>query len=175
MDEDLLALDTRRRLYEAVRHSPGIGARELQRSVGTGWGETVYHLERLTKAGLLDRERGAHQDRYYARGVPLGERQLLSVCRSPSARRLLLTLLERPGATVPDLVATTGLSGGRLSVHLRRLVATDVVRTGRSGRLRTFEVVDPARVVRVLIAYRASFTDGWVERALETWGELFRP
>ena len=54
MDEELLSLPTRRRLYEAVRRHPGVGARQLQRAAGTGWGETVYHLDRLTAAGLLD-------------------------------------------------------------------------------------------------------------------------
>lgn len=174
MDEELLSLPTRRRLYEAVRRNPGVGARQLQRAAGTGWGETVYHLDRLTAAGLLDRERAVHQDHYYVRSVPGADRPLLSVCRSPSARRLLLALLERPGATVPELGGATGLSPGRLSVHLRRLVATGVLSAGRRGRYRTFAVVDPDRVVRVLTSYRESFADAWVERLLETWAELFR-
>ncbi len=175
MDEDPLALDTRRKLYEAVRRSPGIGGREVQRAAGTGWGETVYHLDRLTEAGLLERERDAHQDHYFARGVPLADRNLLRLSRSSSARRLLVALLERPDQTVPDLSERTRLSPGRLSVHLRRLIDTGIVATGRSGRLRTFRVSDQGRVVRVLVAYRQSFADEWVEGLLDTWGEIFRP
>ncbi len=175
MDDDLLTLETRRRLYEAVRRTPGVGARELQRAAGTGWGETVYHLGRLTAAGLVDRERDTHQDHYFARTVPRSDRDLLALVRSASARRLLLALMERPGSTVPLLRVATGLSPGRLSVHLHRLIGTGVVRTGRSGRYRTFEVVDPPRVIRVLSAYPSSFGDGWVERLLDTWGELLQP
>lgn len=175
MDDDPLALATRRKIYDAVRQSPGLGAREVQRVAGIGWGETTYHLDRLTNAGLVHRERGTFQDHYYAAEVPLGDRHLLGLTRSRSARRLLVALLEIEEATVPDLTRRTGLSEGRISIHLRRLVQTGVVRTGRRGRWRTFAVVDQDRVVRLLVMYRQGFADEWVERLLETWADLFRP
>ena len=175
MEEDLLALPTRRRLYEAVRRSPGIGAREAQRAAGTGWGETVYHLDRLTQANLLHRERAGHQDHYFAAAVPLGDRALLRLTRSVSARRLLLALLESPGSTVPDLVGRTGLSTGRISVHLGRLGELGLLTTGRRGRLRTFTVADRDRVVGTLVTYREGLADEWLERLLATWSELLRP
>lgn len=175
MEDDPLALETRRRIYQAVRKTPGLSGREAQRAAGTGWGETVYHLDRLVVAGLLHRERGGRQDHYFVATVPLGDRRLLRLIRSASARRLLVALLETPRQSVPDLMERTGLSAGRLSVHLRRLVETGVVRTGREGRLRTFEVADGASIVRVLVTYRSGIADEWVERLFETWSELFRP
>jgi predicted transcriptional regulator len=175
MPEDLLALETRRRLYEAVRGAPGMGAREVQRVAGTGWGETTYHLERLTEAGLLHRESSGRQDHYFIAQVPLGDRRILALVRSPSVRRLIVTLLDSPGGTVPELVERTGMSAGRLSVHLRRLLELGVVRSGRRGRYRTFEVVDRERALALLVTYRGGFRDGWIEQILETWSELFRP
>jgi predicted transcriptional regulator len=175
MEEDLLTLDTRRRLYDAVRRAPGSGAREIQRAAGTAWGETVYHLDRLTEVGLLHREHGDHQDHYFVATVPLGDRQLLRLTQSASARRLLVALLEVSERTVPDLIERTTLSPGRLSVHLRRFLETGIVRSGRNGRLRTFDVVDRDRAIRLLITYRVGPADEWIERLLESWAELFRP
>jgi predicted transcriptional regulator len=174
MEDDLLALATRREIYEAVRRTPGLGAREAQRAAKTGWGETVYHLDRLTAAGLLHRERSGHQDHYFLAEVPLGDRRLLGLARSASARRLLVALLEVPGATVPDLAARTGLSAGRLSVHLSRFLECGMLETGRRGRLRTFSVTDRDRTVRLLVTYRESLADQWVEHLLETWSDLIR-
>ncbi len=175
MAEDPLALGTRRRLYLTVRATPGLGAREAQRATGIGWGETVYHLERLLAAGLLQRERSGHQDHYFAADVPVGDRPFLKFARSPSARRLLIALLEAPGVTVPDLERRTGLSPGRISVHLRRLIGAGLLVSGQRGRWRTFEAVDRDRVLRLLVAYRGDVADEWVERWLDTWAELFRP
>jgi predicted transcriptional regulator len=175
MEEDPLSLATRRQIFEAVRRAPGIGAREVQRATRTGWGETTYHLERLAAFGLIHRERSSLQDHYFAAEVPREDRRLLGLTRSPSARRLLITLLDDAEPTVPDLTQRTGLSEGRLSVHLRRLIETGVVRTGRRGRWRTFSVVDRERVIRLLVTYREGFADSLLEGILETWSDLFRP
>ncbi len=173
-DEDPLALAARRRIYEAVRRAPGAGAREAQRAAGTGWGETTYHLERLTDAGLIHRERGPFQDHYFVSEVPLGDRRLLGLARSASARRTLVALVDSGESTVPEIAGRTGLSEGRIAVHLGRLVETGIVRTGRRGRWRTFEVVDKDRVMRLLIAYREGLADGWIEGALDAWSSLLR-
>jgi len=175
MEDDPLALETRRRIFEAVRAAPGIGGREAQRAADTGWGETVYHLERLTEARLLHRERAGFQDHYFVANVPLADRSLLRLMRSPSARRLLVDLLRRPEQTIPELSEQSGMSPGRLSVHLRRFLDGGLLRTGRRGRYRTFDVADRNRVIALLVTYRSGFGDSWTERFLETWSELLRP
>jgi predicted transcriptional regulator len=162
-------------LYEVVRRVPGIAGREVERRAGTARGETVYHLDRLVEAGLLNRELGGHQDHYFVATVPLGDRSLLRLARSPSARRLMVSMLQEPELTVPDLERRTGLSPARLSVHLRRMIDARIVACGRRDRLRTFSIVDRERVVRVLVSYREGYADRWVEGLLETWPEVFPP
>ncbi len=175
MEDDLLALETRRRIYAVVLRSPGLGSREIQRQTGMAWGETTYHLDRLVTAGLVHREQGGHQDYYFAATVPLGDRTLLRLARSDASRRVLGALLTASDPTVPELQERTGLSPGRLSIHLRRFLETGLVQSGRRERFRTFRIVDRDRVVRLLIAYRSGFADGWVDALLETWSEVFRP
>jgi predicted transcriptional regulator len=175
MEDDLLALETRRRIYGVVAQSPGLGSREIQRQTGMAWGETTYHLDRLVTAGLVHREQGGHQDYYFAATVPLGDRTLLRLVRSDAPRRVLGALLTASNLTVPELQEQTGLSPGRLSIHLRRFLQTGLLQAGRRERFRTFMITDRDRVIRILVAYRSGFADGWVDRLLETWSEVFRP
>jgi predicted transcriptional regulator len=175
MEDDLLALESRRRIYTVVVGSPGLGSREIQRQAGMAWGETTYHLDRLVSAGLVHREPGGHQDYYFAATVPLGDRTLLRLARSDASRRVLSALLVLSDVTVPELEERTGLSAGRLSIHLRRFLETGLVQSGRRERFRTFRIADRDRVLRILVAYRSSYADGWVDRLLETWSEVFRP
>lgn len=173
MEEDPLNLETRRRFYEIVRRSPGISGREIQRRAGTARGETVYHLDRLVDAGLVHREISSHQDHHFAATVPVGERTLLRLATSPSARRILVAMLERPHATAEELRGRAGLSPARFSVHMRRLLDTGMVESGRREKRRTFALVDRERAMRILVTYRDGFGDRWVEGLLETWSELF--
>ena len=135
----------------------------------------MYHLDRLTEAQILQRDRAGHQDHYFAAAVPREDRGLLRLVRSSSARELLLALLAHPDSTVPDLAERTGLSAGRLSVHLGRLAATGVLITGRRERLRTFAIRERERILRLLVSYREGFADEWVERLLATWADVLRP
>lgn len=175
MEDDLLALESRRRIYTIVAGSPGLGSREIQRQADMAWGETTYHLNRLVSAGLVHREPGGHQDFYFASTVPLGDRTLLRLARAEACRRVLGALLTESDLTVPELQDRTKLSAGRLSIHLRRFLETRLVESGRRERFRTFRIVDRDRVIRILVAYRGSYADGWVDRLLETWSEVFRP
>ncbi|HKS59644.1 MAG TPA: winged helix-turn-helix domain-containing protein [Thermoplasmata archaeon] len=175
MGEDPLALETRRRVYDVVRRTPGLSAREIQRAAQTGWGETAYHLERLEDSHLLHRERGGHQDYFFTASVPLGDRTLLRLARSPSARRILVTLLDAPEITFVEVAHRTGLSPSRVSIHLRRWLETGIVESGRREALRIYRIPDRDRVMRLVIAYRSGYADGWVDRFIDSWAEMFAP
>jgi predicted transcriptional regulator len=173
MSDDPLALETRRRLFAAVQRAPGLSAREVQRRAGTAWGETVYHLERLEASGVVHRERGPHQDFFFAAQVPLGERTLLRLGRSAAARHILVVLIAEPDRTLREVSERSEMSVSRASIHLRRLLECGVVASGRRESLRTFRVADPDRTARLLVTYRAGFADLWVERLVDSWGEMF--
>lgn len=175
MGDDPLTLETRRRLFAVVRTTPGLSAREIQRAAGTAWGETSYHLERLEDGGLIRRERGPHQDFFFAATVPESERTVLRAARSTSARRILVELLAHPDLTIAEIGSATELSLSRTSIHLRRLIEMRIVATGQRGPYRTFQVVDRAQVAQLLVAHQDGYADAWVERLVDAWSEMFPP
>lgn len=175
MAEDPLALETRRRIYDVVVASPGLSAREVQRAAGTAWGETTYHLQKLEDGHHVHRERGAHQDFFFASDVPLGKRTLLRIGRSRAARRILVVLLEEPDLTLEEIAREAALSVPRISVHLRRLLELGVVEVRRRERWRTFRITDRSRVGEILTEQSAVYQDTYVDRLVNTWSELFPP
>jgi predicted transcriptional regulator len=176
MAEDPLALASRRRLYEVVERTPGLSAREIQRQAGAAWGETAYHLERLEEAGLVHRERGPHQDFYFEARVPLGDRTLLRLARSEAVRRILVELVRaEEELALVEVAERSSLSVSRASIHLRRLLETGIIVSGRRGAMRTFRVGEAGRVARVLVAYREGYADRWVDQLVAAWSELFPP
>ncbi len=171
--DDLLAQPTRRRIYEVVASHPGASAREVQRLAQLGWGETAYHLEQLTGAGVLRRERGARRDYYFLSSMTWEDRRLFQALRSPAQRTLLILLSESPGLSLAELRERAGLGLSTTSFHLRQLVDRAIVEQFREGNLRRYRTARPEHVAELVRGYRASFQDRLVDRFVEAWSGLF--
>ena len=170
--DGLLALPTRRKIVDVVTAYPGASARDIQRRAGLGWGETAYHLDQLTRAGALRRERGGRRDYYFPSTMTWEDRRLFQVLRSGAERRLLLELGRRPGLSLNELREATGFSLSPTSFHLRHLMTQGAVEGFRDGALRRYRALRPERVAELLARYRESFEDRLVDRFVEAWSGL---
>lgn len=170
--DDLLLQRTRRRIVEIVAAHPGLSAREIQRGLGLGWGETAYHLDQLVRANLLYRERTGRRDAYFDRTVPWEDRRILVVLRGGATRRILLELTSTPGVSGPELQRRLGVSKSTLSFHLTRLIAGGVVEGVRTDEGLSYRVPNRERVAQLVRDHRDSFQDRLIDRFIETWVSL---
>ena len=170
--DPLLEQPTRRRIYSVVSDHPGSSGREIQRRAELGWGETAYHLDQLTRAGVLRRERGGRRDYYFPSSMTWDDRRLFQALRSAAERRILLELTDHPGRSLSELTAAVGLSLSTTSFHLRLLLRQGVVEGYRDGNQRRYRMVHPDRVRVLLRRYHESFQDRWVDRFVEAWSGL---
>ena len=168
----LLEQPTRRRIFEVVQQHPGSSAREIQRRAQLGWGETAYHLDQLTRAGLLRRERGGRRDYYFPAEMSWDDRRTFQALRSAAERRILLELVDRPGRTLAELRTATGLSLSTTSFHVRHLLHATIVEGFPDGNQRRYRALRPDRVREFLHRYQESFEDRWVDRFVEAWSGL---
>ncbi len=173
--DDLLSQPTRKKIHDVVARHPGASAREVQRFAALAWGETAYHLDQLTRGGLLRRERGGRRDYYFPAAMGWEDRRLLQALRSSTQRRLILALAAAPDRTLAELKERTGLSLSTTSFHLRHLLERGVVEGFRDGNLRRYRVVHPGRVAELLRGYRESFRDRLVDRFVAAWSGLLGP
>jgi len=162
----------RHRIRDDVRRHPGSSARDVQRRLELGWGDTAYHLDRLTRLGELHRERGGWRDYYFDREFTWADRRILRALHSPAEQSLVVAVAERPGATFTDLVQQTGLGRSTVSFHLRKLAQLGVIAARPPGSGGGFDVVDPDRLRSLLTAYAASLRDRLVDRFAEAFGGL---
>ncbi len=172
--DDLLRQGTRKSIYEKIQKHPGISARELQRSLHLDWGETAYHLNQLTSAGALRRERGGHRDYYFTPEVGWSDRKTLLLLRSPTERLLLMTLFERPDLSFLELAAAVRLSNSTVSFHLRHMLDLEIVDRQADANVHRYRLRDPGRLAALLRTYQESFEDSFVDRFVEAWSGLLR-
>ncbi len=172
--DDLLQLPTRRRLYDAVGARPGSSARDLQRTLGLGWGETAYHLDRLTRQALIRRERNGRQHAYFQSDILWEDRKLLVALQSPSARQVMLLLLPGSwGLSFGELQSRGNLTKSTLSFHLGNLVRTGIVEPHLTPGGRRFQLIAPQRVAQLATKYRELYRDRLVDRLVDMWGTIY--
>ncbi|EQD31228.1 transcriptional regulator, ArsR family protein [mine drainage metagenome] len=170
--EPLLEQPTRRRIFDVVCAHPGASAREIQRYADLGWGETAYHLDQLTQAGVLRRERGGHRDYYFPGQMTWEDRRLFQALRRPAQRHILVALVDRPNLTLAEIAPAAGLGLSTASFHLRHLLAAATVEGTVAGNVRRYRALQPDRVRQLLHQYRTSFADSWIDRFVEAWSGM---
>lgn len=166
----VLELEARRKIYDIIVESPGLHFRELQRRADVAYGSLQYHLEFLIKHNLLSEEKGSEYSRFFpSEFKSVRERELISLLRQESIRRILLHLLEKPGCRNKDLVDEINLSPSTVSWHVGRLLRAQAVVQESRGSDVVFSVSEPDIVTRLLVTYKASFLDRIVDRFVEVW------
>ena len=170
MKEDVLELETRRRIYAAISLNPGLHFRELQRQLEISTGLLDYHLKYMEKKELIVSRRDGSYLRYYARNqVPADMKELLPFLRQEITRVILILLLQEGEAAHGEILQNLTVSGATLSYHLKKLTASGIVEKRKVGRESIYAVKNPGRVADALITYRRSFMDKLVDSFVRTW------
>ena len=160
MEEDLLALKSRRTIFGHISANPGTYLREMETALGLSVGDLQYHLGQLEKGGLITAHDDGRRKGYFAAGeVQYFDRHIISVIRMRTPRRIAIFLLAYPGATFSEILANFKFTKGALSFHMKRLVKAGIVEKGRRESAWIYRVAEPKRVGDLLVAYRASISD----------------
>ncbi|MGD9962724.1 MAG: winged helix-turn-helix transcriptional regulator [Thermoplasmata archaeon] len=161
---DPLELESRKRIYECVRNSPGIHFREIQRRTSLPIGVLEYNLNCLVDRALLSVDKEESFSRYFPCGQITAEKQrILSSLRQEIPRGIILYVMRHPSATHGEILSNFTISGGTLSYHIKKLVLRGVLRLEKVGRESRLTVIDPDKVADLLIIYRRTFFDRLVD------------
>ncbi len=175
-NDPLLDLGSRRRVYRYVEENPGMHLRGIQRGLDMPLGTVEYHLHQMEKNGLLVvRDDGRFKAFFAKEGVDRRDKDILYYVRQENPRRIMIHLLENPGASHSAIVAALPVGPSTVSFHLNKLVKAGRVTQQRQGRSKLFFVEDAERTAGVLVRYRKSFLDDLVDRFVGSWVGLTPP
>ena len=170
MKENILKLPLRRKIYNIVRENAGCHFREVERRSGFSVGIVKYHLDYLTRYGIIRQEKTGNNVRYFPIELSSGEKRLLGLLRSKSQRHIIIFLVMKGASTNKSIANFAGLSQSTISWHLQRLLKEGVVGAKKEKDGTFYELqVEKERIIKLLIAYKESFLDSLVDRAVEMW------
>lgn len=171
--EDALSLDSRRKIYDLIEENPGLHFREIERRTGIAVGSLQYHLGFLEKKHLIKVFRQGKFLRYYSvKESVVEEKAEMAFLRKPSARKIILFLLEKKKANNLDIARKVELSPSTTSWHLEQLVKEQVIGKEKRGRESFFYLIKPNEITSLLVEHKTSFVDLLVDNFVDAWTEI---
>ena len=167
--DEAVALSTRDRIYSTISKNPGLHFREVQRRTDIATGALQYHIDYLQKKHLVMTEKDGKFSRFYAvRGEDV-DTELMSLLRQDSVRKIVLFLMKRRRATLPQISKDVGLSASTTSFHMQKLQQSEMVVQKNYGKKTYFSLKDKDRVLALLLTYKKSFLDELVDNFVDIW------
>lgn len=117
-------------ILKVIERNPGITVTELALRFDLGWGSFYYHLERLRERKLI-------------KGRRVGRRLYLQLAEAQAPRRIVLgktariiavAIVQSPGCSMADLLATLPLTPRTLYYHVDRLREAKLITAGSKTR-----------------------------------------
>ncbi|MBX8631828.1 MAG: ArsR family transcriptional regulator [Thermoplasmata archaeon] len=180
MDE-ILELQTRKRIYDEVCNFPGLHLRELSRQLNESVPLIDYHLNFLEKHGIVTAINDGQFKRYYPRD-PVGsgiktdtlsaeEKRMVALLRQKIPLQIILFLLKNGSAQHKDMLPMMNVSASTLSHHLNKLVRRGIVTKTESGKERGYRLANETQMARLLLHYQPP-PGTIVDSFIEIWEEL---
>jgi predicted transcriptional regulator len=169
--EEILENERRRRIYALIETNPSIHLRELQRILDMPLATLDYHLSYMSRKKIIFSESDGHHKRYYTKPLDPEDKKVLSALRQRRLREIVIIILTSGKVKYQFLSDCLRLPHSTLSFYLKYLVQNNILERTRIGYENLYTVKDEERLTKVLIAYKSSFVDKLVDRALNTWME----
>lgn len=169
--DEILENERRRQIYSVIETNPGIHLRELQRVLSMPLATLEYHLSYMTRKKIVFWETEGYHKRYYTKPFDPEDKKVLSALRQRRMREIVLIVLANKKVKYRFLSDYLKLPHSTLSFYLKYLVDNNILARTKIGYENLYTVPDEDRVAKVLIAYKSSFLDKLVDRALKTWVE----
>lgn len=166
--------DTRRRIVDAVRESPGVHFNGLVRALDLATGQVQYHIQTLLAEDSIVATELYGRTHYYPAGFEPTERRTIALLRRETTRDIVAFLFEHGTARPAAVAAELGVARSTIEWHLDRLVEQDLVEKHRDEANRvTLELTRPEDTAELLKEVDPSVLESMVSRYTALLDDVF--
>ncbi len=156
---DILGVDTRRSIFEAIQEEPGLHLRGLSRRLKMKTSLVEYHVRELLINGLIAESREDGYRRFYpgenpstgSHGFNARHRTMLHYLRQDVPLRMILMMLNKGGCSHKEMLRDIPVSGSTLSYHLERLRSSGIVERYRDEWGKGFRLIAPKEILWLIV------------------------
>lgn len=170
--DDVLELETRRKIYELVQKNPGLHLSRIAELLGMRTSLVEYHLIFLEKNQVITPSKESGYARYFVKdSIGVNDKKTLSILRQDVPLRIILYLLKNVRAQHKGILENFDVSPSTLSYHLKKLVKNEIISVQTFGEERGYFIKNREEIIRILVQYKPysmieSFKDIWVDLSI---------
>jgi predicted transcriptional regulator len=165
--QDVLELETRRKIYDLINQNPGIHLSKISQILKMRTSLVEYHLLFLEKHDILKSDKETGYKRYYLKGqIGVKDKKYLFIIRQKTVMKIILYLLKNKVSPHKIILENVDVSASTLSYHLNKLVKKNIVELNRYGKDKGYIIKNKDELISVLIQYKPykifdGFEDIW--------------
>jgi len=159
----VLRNDTRSRIYETIKASPGIYFNEVSQKTGIARSTLRYHLVLLKMTGKITAFKAGTDVRYFENSGKFSEieQNVLTFLHNGRERLICEYLIRNPATTRGDLEKVLGISGAAVTWHTNRLRDAGVLTVTKTGKLARYAInPDAMQALHKYLAQESGFGSG---------------
>lgn len=169
-EQEILNLDLRKKIYDLVKKFSGCNFHSLKRESNFSSGTLQYHLNYLTRHGLIKIQKDGNKTRYFTKEITTENKRLLMLLRQDNIRTILLFILTKKECFQRDIINFIKLSPSTVSWYLAKLLKWNVIQMKIKDEKVCYSLsVKETEIISLLIAYKKSFLDNLVDKTIEMW------
>lgn len=165
-------LKNQRLIYNYILNNPGSHLRKISRDLGMHLSTLRYHLNYLEKKGLITSKKEKNLKIYFASGkLGRDDRNAAPLLQQKRFRDIILIIVINPGLTHSEISEKLSTKPSTLSKYINVLEERNIIYHRRSGREKHYYVADEKTIMKLLLVYKKSFWDSFVDNVLEIYFE----
>lgn len=169
-EHEILKLELRRNVYNLVKRFSGSNFHDLERKSNIPMSTLQYHLNYLTKHGLITIQKDGNKIRYFTKQLNSQDKRILILLRQKPIRRILLLLLNNKECTQKEIIDFLKISPSTASYYISNLIKNNVLETIQSKlRIKYTLAINEEEIISLLVTYKDSFFDKLVDQTIEMW------
>lgn len=172
MNEEVIALETRRTIYSYIKENPGLHLREISRALNIHLGTLRYHILYLEKKQVIVEKKEKNLKVYFIAGkLSAKDKNLAPLLQQKRFRDIILIVIINPRLIHSEISAKLSIKPSTLSKYINILENRGILHHEKIGREKQYYILDEKMVMELLLTYKKSFWDSFVDNVLEIYFE----
>ena len=170
--QDDVTLENRRLIFDYISENPGVHLRKISRDINIHLSTLRYHLDYLESKGLITSQKEDNLKIYFASGkLNPQEKKLTPLLQQKRFRDIILAIIGSHEPTSSEIAEKLLMNPSTTSKYINILEEREVISHKKIGREKRYHIDNEESVVKLLLTYKKSFWDSFVDNVLELYLE----